>query len=68
VRRFGERVMQGVNPAMAAVGPVGKLEKHSVFARRFGSSAGSRTSDLPGAKLRLTGEADLSAAGFAKAE
>ena len=36
VRRFGERVMQSANPAIAAVGPVKRLEKHGVFARRFG--------------------------------
>jgi len=45
VRKFGERIMQGVNPAMAAVGPVGQLEKHSVFARRFGSGPALRAAE-----------------------
>jgi len=65
VRRFGERVMQGVNPAMAAVGPVGRLEKHSVFAGRFGGASASRTA---GARSRVGNEQDRSALGFAKAE
>ncbi len=37
VRRFGERVMAAAEPAIAAVGPIGKLESHDVFARRFGT-------------------------------
>ncbi len=36
VRRFGERVMAASNPAIAAVGPVGELESHDRFTRRFG--------------------------------
>jgi predicted Zn-dependent peptidase len=35
VKRYAARVMQGANPTIAAVGPVGKLESHAVFARRF---------------------------------
>lgn len=38
VRRFGARVMEGVNPAIAAVGPISRLEAHDVFARRFGAT------------------------------
>jgi predicted Zn-dependent peptidase len=38
VRSFGGRVMESVNPSMAAVGPVGQLEKQGVFAHRFGGS------------------------------
>jgi predicted Zn-dependent peptidase len=38
VREFGERMMESVNPSMAAVGPVGQLEKQGVFADRFGGS------------------------------
>lgn len=38
VRDFGEQMMESVNPSMAAVGPVGQLEKQGVFARRFGDS------------------------------
>jgi predicted Zn-dependent peptidase len=45
VRRFGERIMQGVNPAIAAVGPVGKLEKHDVFARRFAAASSLRAAE-----------------------
>jgi predicted Zn-dependent peptidase len=45
VRSFGERIMLGINPAMAAVGPVGYLEKHSVFASRFGSGSTLRAAE-----------------------
>ncbi|HEY4943034.1 MAG TPA: pitrilysin family protein [Rhizomicrobium sp.] len=38
VRRFGERVLNGGAPAIAAVGPIGKLESYDVFARRFGAA------------------------------
>lgn len=38
VRDFGEQMMESVNPSMAAVGPVGQLEKQGAFARRFGGS------------------------------
>ena len=38
VRRFGDRVMASANPAIAAVGPVGRLESHDAFARRFGGA------------------------------
>jgi predicted Zn-dependent peptidase len=38
VRDFGERMMESVNPSMAAVGPVGQLEKQGAFADRFGGS------------------------------
>ena len=38
VRRFGERVMTAAEPAIAAVGPIGKLESHATFARRFGTA------------------------------
>ena len=36
VRRFAERVCATGGPAIAAVGPVGRLESREVFARRFG--------------------------------
>ena len=36
VKNYAARVMQGALPTIAAVGPVTKLEKHDVFARRFG--------------------------------
>jgi predicted Zn-dependent peptidase len=37
VRDFGARVMSTGRPAMAAIGPVSKLESHATFARRFGA-------------------------------
>jgi predicted Zn-dependent peptidase len=54
VRRFADQLMQDVNPAIAAVGPVGRLEKHEDFARRFRRAPAPRTAELP--KLRLVGE------------
>lgn len=36
VKNYAARVMQGARPTIAAVGPIAKLEKHAVFARRFG--------------------------------
>jgi predicted Zn-dependent peptidase len=38
VRRFAERVMATQRPAMAAVGPLGKLERYETFAGRFGTA------------------------------
>jgi predicted Zn-dependent peptidase len=35
VKRYAARVMQEGRPTIAAVGPIGKLEPHSNFARRF---------------------------------
>jgi predicted Zn-dependent peptidase len=40
VKGYAARVMQQGNPTIAAVGPVSKLESHSAFSRRFGSSSG----------------------------
>jgi predicted Zn-dependent peptidase len=37
VRRFGEKIMSTENPAIAAIGPVRKLENHAMFADRFGA-------------------------------
>ncbi|HWD27761.1 MAG TPA: pitrilysin family protein [Rhizomicrobium sp.] len=37
VRRFGQKVMAAGQPSIAAVGPIGKLESHAAFARRFGA-------------------------------
>jgi len=39
VRRFGERVMAAKSPAIAALGPIAKLESHDRFAKRFGAEA-----------------------------
>jgi predicted Zn-dependent peptidase len=36
VRRFGETVMTSTHPALATVGPAGRLERYGVFAGRFG--------------------------------
>jgi predicted Zn-dependent peptidase len=36
VRRFAERIFSTGDPAIAAVGPVGRLESREAFARRFG--------------------------------
>ncbi len=36
VRHYAARVMRESVPAIAALGPVGKLESHEAFARRFG--------------------------------
>jgi len=45
VRRFGERVMATQSPAMAAIGPIGKLEKHERFAERFGAGSVRRAAE-----------------------
>jgi predicted Zn-dependent peptidase len=39
VKRYAAQVMQSSNPTIAALGPIGKLESHSTFARRFRPSA-----------------------------
>lgn len=41
VKRFAAGVMQNGAPAIAAVGPIGKLEAHQIFARRFGGALAS---------------------------
>jgi predicted Zn-dependent peptidase len=64
VRSFGQRMMESVNPSMAAVGPVGQLEKQGVLAHRFG---GSVRSDVP-SKPRQAADAELPGAVLAKAE
>jgi predicted Zn-dependent peptidase len=38
VKRYAARVMEAGRPSIAAIGPVGKLEPHAAFARRFGLS------------------------------
>ncbi|HEX4304173.1 MAG TPA: pitrilysin family protein [Rhizomicrobium sp.] len=45
VRAFGARIMEGGSPAIAAVGPVSKLESHAAFARRFGTSRHLRAAE-----------------------
>jgi predicted Zn-dependent peptidase len=39
VRAFGARVMANANPAIAAVGPMAKLETYARFSDRFGAGA-----------------------------
>ena len=39
VKRFAWRLSEAGNPALAAVGPVGRLESRERFARRFGRRA-----------------------------
>jgi predicted Zn-dependent peptidase len=45
VRRFGERLMSCGSPAIAAVGPVKKLESYDVFAGRFGAGLARRAAE-----------------------
>jgi predicted Zn-dependent peptidase len=37
VRRFGERILRSRQPALAAIGPIARLESYETFARRFGT-------------------------------
>jgi predicted Zn-dependent peptidase len=37
VKAYAARVVEAGNPTIAAIGPVGRLESHDIFARRFGS-------------------------------
>jgi predicted Zn-dependent peptidase len=68
VRRFGSTLMNTACPAMAAVGPVARLERHDVFSGRFGGSRSVRAADLPTPRLRQVGATPLSAVALAKAE
>jgi predicted Zn-dependent peptidase len=45
VRRFGARIMSTASPAMAALGPIGKVETHARFADRFGAGAARRAAE-----------------------
>ena len=38
VKRYAAKVMRAGTPAIAAVGPIGRLENHATFARRFGAA------------------------------
>jgi len=69
VRRFGERILQGADPSIAAVGPISQLEKHSVFARRFGSERSARAAISPAPRPRHSADDEpVAAAELAKAE
>ena len=45
VRRIGERLMCSPRPAMASLGPVGRLESYDVFAGRFGGTVSMRAAE-----------------------
>jgi predicted Zn-dependent peptidase len=45
VRNFGTRLMNSVRPAVAALGPVSKLENYETFAGRFGGSETLRAAE-----------------------
>jgi len=45
VRRFGQKIMESANPAVATVGPAGKLERYGIFAGRFGSKPAVRAAE-----------------------
>jgi predicted Zn-dependent peptidase len=45
VRRFGERIMITERPAIAAIGPVTKLERYDIFAQRFGAGVARRAAE-----------------------
>ena len=45
VRRFATQIMHSMNPAIAAIGPVGKLEDYETFARRFGAASALRAAE-----------------------
>jgi predicted Zn-dependent peptidase len=45
VRRFGSLIMQSMSPAVAAIGPVGRLEDYETFARRFGAATALRAAE-----------------------
>ncbi len=45
VRRFGAQVLENGIPAIAAVGPISKLEAYDTFARRFGASRTLRAAE-----------------------
>jgi predicted Zn-dependent peptidase len=45
VRRFASQIMQSACPAIAAIGPVGKLESYETFVGRFGASTALRAAE-----------------------
>jgi predicted Zn-dependent peptidase len=45
VRRFGARLMMSQRPAIAALGPVKRVESYETFADRFGGSASMRAAE-----------------------
>jgi predicted Zn-dependent peptidase len=45
VRRFGSQIMHSASPAIAAIGPIAKLESYEIFSRRFGASSALRAAE-----------------------
>jgi predicted Zn-dependent peptidase len=45
VRRFASQIMQSPAPAIAALGPIGRLESYDCFARRFGAPSALRAAE-----------------------
>ncbi len=45
VRRFGQKIMETAIPAVATVGPAGKLERYGIFAERFGAKPTVRAAE-----------------------
>jgi predicted Zn-dependent peptidase len=45
VKRFGSRLMSSARPAVAALGPVGRIENYQTFAARFGGSVSMRAAE-----------------------
>jgi predicted Zn-dependent peptidase len=45
VRRFASQIMQSPSPAIAAIGPVAKLESYETFAGRFGRATALRAAE-----------------------
>jgi predicted Zn-dependent peptidase len=45
VQRFGARLMNSARPAIAALGPVGRIEDYETFAARFGGSVSMRAAE-----------------------
>lgn len=39
VRRYAAKIMEDANPAIAALGPIGRVESYQSFSRRFGGSS-----------------------------
>ncbi|HEY5346567.1 MAG TPA: pitrilysin family protein [Rhizomicrobium sp.] len=45
VRRYAERTMLAAQPTIAAIGPIAALERHDIFAARFGGAPFSRAAE-----------------------
>jgi predicted Zn-dependent peptidase len=45
IRRFAARIMNAGRPAIAALGPISRLESYDLFARRFGAAPSLRAAE-----------------------